>query len=125
MRGGVGVEQTYAREVTGGDRPAIAPGAALESDVTLDRDGFHHVVAEAGVEVPIYQGEDRTRRHARRLQAEVGYEAILLAINDQPLSVRVACGASRRDDIPSLPERWAFTAHAGLRFSLWAPPRRP
>ena len=32
-------------------------------------------------------------------------------------------GAQRRDDLPTVPDEWAFVADTGLRFSLWAPPR--
>ena len=49
----------------------------------------------------------------------------MLALNDQPLSLRLSAGAERRDDFPALGDRWALTAQAGLRFSLWAPPRVP
>jgi hypothetical protein len=53
----------------------------------------------------------------------VQYEAIILAINDQPLTLKLAASGEKRDDIPGVPEQWAFVLDAGLRFSLWAPPR--
>jgi hypothetical protein len=126
LRGGAGLERTYVTREAGVDRSAFTPGGAVETDVTIDREGFHHVTGEVGVELPrIYDGETEVGKRARRFKTEVGYEAILIALNDQPITVRLAAGASRRDDIPGLPERWAFTANAGLRFSLWAPARRP
>jgi hypothetical protein len=127
IRGGVGLERTYVgSDAMADDRPAVTPGGALEGDVTLDDDGFHHVVAQAVFEAPYYyDGETVVGRRAQRMKAEVSYEAILIAINDQPVSVRLAAGGERRDDLPGLPEKWAFTASAGLRFSLWAPARWP
>ena len=55
--------------------------------------------------------------------ARMQYEMILIAINDQPLTAKVAVGGEKRDDIFGVPDRWAFVADLGLRFSLWAPPR--
>jgi hypothetical protein len=121
VRGGLGVEGASADDLP--DRTAITPGGALESDLTLDRRGFHHVGAEIVHERPRYV--DGTEGTAERTRARLHYELIVLAINDQPLSLRLSAGAERRDDIPGLPDRWALTANAGLRFSLWAPPRAP
>jgi hypothetical protein len=60
---------------------------------------------------------------AQRLRAKLQYEAIVLAINDQPLTLKLAAGGEKRDDIFGVPDQWAFVMDAGLRFSLWAPPR--
>ncbi len=119
VRGGVGVEG--AAQDGQADRTALTPGAALESDFTLDRRGFHHVGAEIAHERPRYV--DGAEGTAERTRARLHYELIVLAINDQPLSLRLSAGAERRDDIPGLDDSWALTANAGLRFSLWAPPR--
>ena len=119
VRAGLGVEG--ASHDAAANRTAITPGAALESDLTLDRRGFHHVGAEVAHERPRYvEGADGS---ARRTRARLHYELIFLAINDQPLSLRLSAGAEKRDDISGLSDRWALTANAGLRFSLWAPPR--
>jgi hypothetical protein len=66
---------------------------------------------------------DEVGARAQRLRARLRYETILLAINDQPLSLRLDAGSEKRSDIPGLADRWALVANAGLRFSLWAPPR--
>ena len=39
------------------------------------------------------------------------------------LTLKLAAGGEKRDDIMGVPNQWAFVMDAGLRFSLWAPPR--
>ncbi|HZI10587.1 MAG TPA: hypothetical protein VE153_09315, partial [Myxococcus sp.] len=103
----------------------LVPGAALEADLTLDRDGFHHL--RFGVEaekVLLARSVEGRPPRPERLRARAGYELILLAINDQPVSLVVDGRGTWRDDIPGLPAGWEWSAAAGLRFSLWAPARR-
>lgn len=64
-----------------------------------------------------------SRKLAQRFRTRLQYEAIILAINDQPLTLKLAAGGEKRDDVPGIPYQWAFVMDAGLRFSLWAPPR--
>ncbi|MEM9491575.1 MAG: hypothetical protein AAGC55_20690 [Myxococcota bacterium] len=122
LRGGIGIERLFTDEYS--DRTAITFGSAFEIDWVLDQAGFHNLQAELTYEIPRY-----TRAHevigasAQRMTAGVEYEAILLAINDQPLSFRLRAGGEKRNDLPGVPYDWAFVANAGLRFSLWAPPR--
>ncbi len=124
IRAGVGVEHTFG--IVADERSAITPGAALEADLTLDRDGFHHLTGIASWEAPQWVASPASvGTSATRLRAEIGFETIVLAINDQPITVRLATGVSRRDDIPGITAEWAYTATAGLRLSLWAPTRQP
>jgi hypothetical protein len=58
----------------------------------------------------------------QRMRAKLQYEQIILAINDQPISLNFSAGGEKRNDIPGVPDQWAFVVDAGLRFSLWAPP---
>ena len=54
---------------------------------------------------------------------KAAYEGIFVAINDQPLSFRVAAeGASREDPFTGV-RNVEVRAMMGLRFSFWAPPR--
>ena len=123
FRGGVGVEHGLLEGE--GDRTAITPAVALEGDITLDQRGFYNVGAMLSYERPFYtETHPMLGERARRITAEVSYEMIVLAINDQPLSLRLAGGAERRDDIPGVAEEWALQGNASLRFSLWAPPRQ-
>ncbi|ADO74044.1 hypothetical protein [Stigmatella aurantiaca] len=103
----------------------IVPTAALEGDLTLDVDGFHHLFF--GVELEkVLLAEDVPGRPMRpeRLKARVGYELILLAINDQPLSLVADGRGGWRNDMADVSPKWEWSANAGLRVSLWAPARR-
>ncbi len=124
IRSGVGVEALYTDAMP--DRTAVTASSAFELDWVIDRAGFHNVRAELGYERPYYIEPDRPAvagERTQRMRARLQYEAIVLAINDQPLSVVVGAGGEKRNDVPGVPNEWAFLADAGLRFSLWAPPR--
>jgi hypothetical protein len=124
LRTGVGIERLYAEDDS--DRSAVTLGSAFEIDWILDNKGFHNLRAEIRHEIPRYfETQPDVGTHATRMQARFRYEAIILAINDQPLSLRLDAGTEKRNDIPGIPNEWAFVANAGLRFSLWAPPRSP
>ncbi|WP_254036774.1 hypothetical protein [Myxococcus guangdongensis] len=120
VRAGPSAERDYENDVN-----SLVPGAVLEADLTLDRDGFHHL--RVGVEAEkVLLSRAILGRPLRpeRLKVSAGYERILIAINDQPLSLVVDARGMWRNDIPYLPQRWEWSASAGLRFSLWAPARR-
>ena len=109
-----------------GDRDALTPIAAVEGDVTLDADGFHRVTAQVAADAPrFYQSHAGFRGEATRLRADVGYEVIILALNDQPVTLRLSGTASKRDDLPGYPTGPVFSGNLGLRFNLWAPAREP
>ena len=112
LRFGPGVEYEVASKDW-----AFRPGAALEADVTLDRQGHHHLVGLALWEQRI--GADP----GLRLKARVGYEAILFALNDYPVTFLAELRGVWRTDIPALPG-FEVSGQTGLRFSLWAPERR-
>jgi len=122
LRTGIGLEGQHD-EATG-YHSAIVPQSALEMDVVLDHEGFHNLRFELQHELPRYfvaMGDTGVQK--QRFRARVQYEAIVLAINDQPLTLKLAMSGEKRDDIPGMPNQWAFVMDAGLRFSLWAPPR--
>lgn len=103
----------------------LVPGAALEGDFTLDPHGFHHL--RFGVEAEkVYLDKEVEGRplNPERLNVRAGYEAILLALNDQPLSLVLDGRGTWRSDLPGVSADWEWSAQAGLRFSLWAPARR-
>jgi hypothetical protein len=102
-----------------------AGAAALEGDVTVDRDGFHHLRFTASAQKLFFTpalAQRRANPHRVSLRAE--YEVIVIAINDQPLSLLLDGRGGWRDDVEGRPAHWEWSAGAGLRFSLWAPPRR-
>jgi hypothetical protein len=122
VRTGMGLEGQHTDGT--GYRSALTESSALELDTVLDPEGFHNLRVEVVHELPRYflpliNGQ----KLGQRMRAKVQYEAIVLAINDQPLTLKLAAGGEKRNDIMGVPDRWAFVADAGLRFSLWAPPR--
>ncbi len=103
----------------------LVPGAAFEGDLTLDADGFHHLTFAAEAEKVFLDPEVEDRpRNPERLRVRAGYELILLAINDQPVSLVLDGRGQWRTDLAEVPPVWEWSAYTGLRFSLWAPARR-
>jgi hypothetical protein len=124
VRGGALVDRVILERQAGQNRTSLTPNVAVDLDWTLDSNGFHHLTGLASFESPQTMGPTAGQpTFARRLRAELGYEVIAMALNDQPISLRIATSAARRDDIPGFPTGWIYSATAGLRFSLWAPAR--
>lgn len=129
LRGGAGYE--IADQLDGA---AWVPQGALDLDLSLDADGFHHVrftaLAERLVTVGTndFQPSDplqpRLPETRHRYTAKAEYEVILLAVNDQPLTGVLDLRAQQRNDVPGLGTDWSFQGTASVRFNLWAPPRR-
>lgn len=108
------------------DRTAVVPMIYGEGDITFDRNGMHHLTFQTGWESPLVflEGVDGVPIGlVNRFNNEVAYEVILLAINDQPLTLRAAVGGGYRDDLAGAPAGWELTAGVGLRVSFWAPAR--
>jgi hypothetical protein len=122
LRTGVGLEGQHDDQ--NGYRSGVTEASALDLDIVLDDSGFHNLRAEVAHEVPRYFTPYRSDVFVQRMHARLEYEAIILAINDQPISFKLAAGGEKRNDVPGIPDQWAFVIDAGLRFSLWAPPRR-
>jgi hypothetical protein len=129
LRGGAGYE--VADQLDGA---AWVPHAAVDADLSLDRGGFHHLRLTALSEWLVttgtndYQPEDaaapRLPEDRTRLTAKVEYELIVVAVNDQPISVVLDARAQKRDDVPGLSSDWKAQGTASVRFNLWAPARR-
>ncbi|HYO65248.1 MAG TPA: hypothetical protein VEU33_04135 [Archangium sp.] len=104
---------------------ALVPGAVAEGNITLDPNGFHHLTFGVEVEKLLLDQQVEGRpHHPERLRVRAGYELILLAINDQPLSLVLDGRGQWRADLVDEPPLWEWSANMGLRFSLWAPARR-
>jgi hypothetical protein len=103
----------------------FTPRAGLDGEWVIDRDGFHRLFLN-GELARIYFLPERAGRPmtATRFEARAGYELILLAINDQPLSLVLEGRSAWRDDVESIAPGLSFSGLAGLRFSFWAPARR-
>ncbi|MBN1772076.1 MAG: hypothetical protein JXB32_12480 [Deltaproteobacteria bacterium] len=124
LRGGAAFDDLYLDRDGVDNRVALTPVVAVEGDVTFDDDGFHHLTFVSTWEAPFVWREDAgTPAFTQRFLNEAAYEVIFLAINDQPLTFRVAVGGGYRDDVESPARGWELTAGAGLRFSFWVPAR--
>jgi len=110
----------YEDELT--HNPAFTPVSALEADVLFDDAGLHRLTVSSGFELPLVWDGVGTDPDVRfRFLNEAAYELVLIAINDQPLSMRFAVGGGYRDDLLEAASGWELTGSAGLRFSFWAP----
>jgi hypothetical protein len=122
--GGAAVGRAWQKEEPGGGWSAtyLGPAAALTWLHGLDNDGFHTVSADLHWSLPCYY---RGGRFVPRTRAgtNAGYEWIVIAVNDQPVSLRVEGTLDYRDDLGAAVPKWDAAAHAGLRFSFWAPAR--
>jgi hypothetical protein len=99
------------------------PEVALVGRFGLDRDGFHTLNFKARASMPLFLSGEFQGTLRQRDSVEVAYEVIVLAVNDQPITLRVAGSLDRRNDLPEGANELEAMAMAGLRFSFWAPPR--
>jgi hypothetical protein len=117
------------------DRTAIANGfdsgrwyvgftSAMRSRVSLGAGGLHYLFADVAYVRPTLVAEgDAPQRTVNRVKAQLAYEGVVLAVNDQPISLRLAALGAARDDLSGGARNVEVGATAGLRFSFWAPPR--
>jgi hypothetical protein len=119
LRLGAGVETDLVRHFT-----VVKPQAAFEGDLTLDSNGIHHLRFAAEAEKLFLAPEVSGRPLSpERLKVRAAYEVVFLAINDKPFTLLLEGRGAWRDDLPSFPPSWEWSAHAGLRFSLGVSPK--
>ncbi|EYF04955.1 Hypothetical protein CAP_3766 [Chondromyces apiculatus DSM 436] len=102
------------------------PTAAVRSRFSLGEGGLHMITTEMTYRRPTaMNGVHGAPSGAaiNRLDALLAYEGVLLAINDQPLSVRLTAGGNTRNDLVEDLRSVELRLSAGLRMSFWAPPR--
>jgi hypothetical protein len=98
--------------------------SAVRSRVSLGEGGLHYLFADVAYVRPTLVADgDVPQRTVNRVKGQLAYEGMVLAINDQPLSLRVAATGAARDDLAGGARNVEVGATAGLRFSFWAPPR--
>ena len=102
----------------------VLPDTGLHARFVLDRAGFHTVTAHVRGAIPVFVTGHTPGTTRKRLGGGFAYEMIFLAINDQPLSLRLEGNLDYRTDLPDRAAKWESTALSGLRFSFWAPGRR-
>ena len=105
------------------NRYALVPNAEISFRFGLDHNGFHYVDGATYANVPVMLNEDELGSTWRRAGAHAGYELVFLAVNDQPLSLRLEGKVSYRDDLPQGAPELDASGLTGLRLSFWAPPR--
>ncbi|MBI5525252.1 MAG: hypothetical protein HY897_02880 [Deltaproteobacteria bacterium] len=122
--GGTAVGRVWQKQEPGRGWSAtyLEPGAALTWYHGLDRGGFHTLSADLHWSAPCYY-RDEGFVPRTRAGTNAGYEWILIAVNDQPVSLRIEGTLDYRDDLGAADPKWETAAHAGLRFSFWAPAR--
>jgi hypothetical protein len=101
----------------------VGPTGAVRSRLALGQGGLHYLFVDLDVARPLVTGGDLTGRPFMRLAGSFAYEGVLVAINDQPISVRLAATGNAREDPATQSRMVELGATAGLRFSFWAPPR--
>jgi hypothetical protein len=97
--------------------------SAARSRMTLGEGGLHYLFADVAYRRAAFVDGDLAGRSANRLKASLAYEGIFLAINDQPLSFRLAAMGAARDDPATLAHKVEVGMNAGFRVSFWAPAR--
>ncbi|MFO0660459.1 MAG: hypothetical protein U0165_11600 [Polyangiaceae bacterium] len=101
----------------------VGPTAALRARASLGSGGLHYLTFDATFSRPTCVNSEAKKATVNRFGGQIAYEAILLAVNDQPISLRIAGGGERRRDPLTGIDSIETTASVGLRFSFWAPPR--
>ncbi|MBM4319410.1 MAG: hypothetical protein FJ125_05465 [Deltaproteobacteria bacterium] len=113
---------TMWSELGAGDEDLyVAPGAALVGLFGIDDDGFHNLSFAVHATVPWWMSGANEGKISRRGSASLSYELILLAVNDQPLTLLLSGRADYRDDLGPAAEPWEAALLVGLRLSFWAP----
>ncbi|WP_437281064.1 hypothetical protein WME90_11035 [Sorangium sp. So ce375] len=101
----------------------IGPTSAIKSRFSLGEGGLHALSTAFTYRRPSIAAGGGTGEVMNRLEAMIAYEGILLAINDQPISLRLAAMGVSRNDINNDVRDVEIKASAGIRVSFWAPPR--
>ncbi len=96
---------------------------ALRSRFSLGEGGLHSIQMDVTYRRPTLLAGDNIGSSINRVNATFAYEGVLIAVNDQPFSVRLAATGSSRDDPAAGARSFELGFSAGLRFSFWAPPR--
>lgn len=111
-----------SKGVTSGEAYS-GPTLALRTRFSLGGRGLHYVTGDLEARRPVVLHGPRKGLTLQRLKAQLAYEGILFAINDQPLSLRLAAKGQALEDPAAGHASVELGFDAGLRFSFWAPAR--
>jgi hypothetical protein len=125
VRGGLGYERTFVDRDWVNERDALTPGAAVDASISFDHRGYNHLSFTGSWERPLGLREENDGVLGDRVRLALGFERIVISLNDQPLTLRVGVEADHRSDLPEAdrPAGWDLRGIVGLRFNLWAPGR--
>lgn len=101
----------------------VGPTAAIESRITLGKGGLHYLFSDLTFRRPIIVSGPLTGKSVNRLAGSLAYEGVLIAINDQPISVRLSAEGRTQNDFVRDVRAVELRFSAGLRMSFGAPPR--
>ncbi len=116
-------DRTAITQGLGTGRTYLGFTSAARSRMALGEGGLNYLFADVAYRRAAFVDGDLAGRSANRLKASLAYEGIFLAINDQPLSFRLAATGAARDDPATLAHRVEVGMNAGFRVSFWAPAR--
>jgi hypothetical protein len=133
LRAGPGVQQRFRSWAARASDVVFFPQAALDGNLIVGKREFQQLTFRLrGGFLRSVSWDARTLPGNWIADAEAAYEVVLLAINDQPVSLRFAGVARGRDDATvevaaadiRLPE-WEWQGTAGFRISFFSPPVPP
>lgn len=130
LRAGPGAEMRFGPWGDHARYVGYVPRAALEGDFFLGSRAFHKLTFQVrGDLLRSVSLDARTLPGGAWVAgAEVGYEWLLVALNDQPVTLRLAGAARVRDAAAVEPateatsSRWDWRGTAGFRISFFSPP---
>jgi hypothetical protein len=115
---------TQANQSFGTGRWYAGFTSAVRSRFALGDGGLYYLFADVAYLRPtLIAVGNQPVQPINKVKGNLAFEGVLIAINDQPLSLRVSAHAAYRDDLAGGTRNVEIGAMAGLRFSFWAPPR--
>ncbi|MBK9258642.1 MAG: hypothetical protein IPM54_02275 [Polyangiaceae bacterium] len=101
----------------------IGPTFAAKSRISLGKGGLHYLFSDLNVRRSTIVSGEYTGATVNRLTGSLAYEGVLIAINDQPVSLRLATEGRTQNDFMRDVRAVELRFLAGLRMSFGAPPR--
>ncbi len=117
----VGVNSEGAEEASVETRVYLDPLVMLGGEFELDDAGLHHLGLNLAGSARLMFDDFSSALWVAK--AALTYEWVVLAVNDQPVSVYVEASGQYREDLPDVPQKYEARGLLGLRFSFWAPPQ--
>lgn len=100
----------------------LSPQVGLDGRFGLGESGLHYLTANLHGDLGYFVSGEPSGQDVLTGGAKLAYEAIFIAINDQPLSLYTEASTDYWEGLDGL-NQWSTSFMTGLRFSLWAPPQ--